>query len=93
MESRQILSYERIDPWLTLKVKEFTKEGYPTITEDYLWRFLVSFSWKRTTPEHYYQQIKQIVRITVNDYLDFASLEAQVYQVESLSEMDLEGLL
>lgn len=92
-ESPQVLSYERIEPWLSLKVKEFAKLGYPYISEEDLWNLLTRFRWKRTVPEHYYQQIKQIVTLTPNDYLDFASLEAQVYQVQSLDEMNLDGLL
>ncbi|MGX7419652.1 post-transcriptional regulator [Carnobacterium gallinarum] len=92
-QKKPIISYERIEPWLALKVKEFAKLGYPYISEDDLWNFLISFRWKRATPDHYYQQIKQIVTLTPNDYLDFASLQAQIYQVESLEEMDLDGLL
>lgn len=87
------VEYERYTPWLSLKIKEFHRLGYSQINEEDLWRYLTRFSWKRKTPEHYYQQISQICKLSPNDYLDFASLEAQIYKVDSLDLMEIDDLL
>lgn len=73
--------YAKYEPWLKLKMQEFNQMGYHQINEEDLWKYVTNFCWKRIKPAHYYQQINDIMRITPNQYLDFAALEAQVYKV------------
>ncbi|WP_407392104.1 post-transcriptional regulator [Carnobacterium jeotgali] len=82
----------KYEPWVNLKIREFNQLGYHQINEEDLWKFVVQFCWKRAVPEHYYQQINDIMKITPNHYLDYAALEAQVYKVTSLDDMNLEDL-
>ena len=86
------LHFNSLQPWINLKIIEFHRLGYTEIKIDDLWRYLKNFRWKKKMPVHYYQQIKEILSLKPNHYLDFASLEAQVYKVPSLDEMDLEDL-
>ncbi|SFH77285.1 post-transcriptional regulator [Pisciglobus halotolerans] len=86
------LYFDSLKPWIDLKVKEFHHLGYPQITTEDIWRYLKTFRWKKEIPVHYYQQINDILNLMPNHYLDFASLEAQVYQVRSLDEMNLNDL-
>ena len=85
--------FKKVEPWLNLKVTEFHLLGYKQISQDDLWRYLVLCSWKRTIPTYYYQQIQQIMRLTPNDYLDFASVEVLVSPISSLEDMDINDLL
>lgn len=84
--------YKKMEPWLDLKLKEFHKLGYNQIYLEDLWRYVKTFCWKNEIPAHYYQQISYIMALTPNDYLDFASLEAQVYLITDLDEMNLDDL-
>lgn len=85
--------FKKIEPWLNLKINEFSLLGYKQIGQEDLWRYLISFSWKKNVPSHYYQQIQYIMQLTPNDYLDFASVEALVSPIDSLEEMDIDDLL
>lgn len=85
--------FKKIEPWLNLKINEFSLLGYGQIGQEDLWRYLISFSWKKNVPSHYYQQIQYIMQLTPNDYLDFASVEALVSPIDSLEEMNLDDLL
>lgn len=84
--------YTKYKPWLSLKTQEFNQLGYHQISEEDLWNYVVNFCWKKKTPSHYYQQINDIMKITPNNYLDYAAVEAQVYKITSLDEMDFEDL-
>lgn len=82
------VEFSQYEPWIRLKIKEFNRLGYNQITVEDLWRYLKQFCWKHEEPGHYYTGVKQVMEIKPNNYLDFASLEAQI-KVPSLDEMDL----
>ncbi|MER2173524.1 MAG: post-transcriptional regulator [Carnobacterium sp.] len=84
--------YAKYEPWLKLKMQEFNQMGYHQINEEDLWNYVTSFCWKRIRPTHYYQQINDIMKITPNQYLDYAAVEAQVYKVTSLEDMNFDDL-
>lgn len=85
--------YEELLPWFELKVSEFSVEGYPNIEVRDIYLCFKKFVWKHTVPEHYYQRVFDIVRFNVNQYFDFKSLEAQVYQVSSLDDINFDEFL
>ncbi|MCA9765395.1 MAG: post-transcriptional regulator [Carnobacterium sp.] len=85
--------FEKIKPWLNLKTTEFHLLGYTQISQADLWRYLISFSWKKMIPIHYYQQIECIMQLTPNDYLNFASVEALVSPISLLEDMNIDDLL
>lgn len=80
--------FSQYEPWIRLKIKDFNRLGYNQITSEDLWRYLKQFCWKHEEPAHYHAGVKQVMEINPNNYLDFASLEAQV-KVPSLDEMDM----
>lgn len=82
--------YEELRPWFELKVSEFSKEGYSNIEADDLILCFKSFVWKHSIPSYYYQQVADILNASVNQYFDYKSLEAQVYNVSSLEEINFE---
>lgn len=81
------------DVWLNRKQTEFRRKGYNEITVEDLWDYCVNFLWKHEEPTRYYQKVNDILSITLNDYFNYASLKAQVYNVSSLDEMELDDLL
>lgn len=89
LEEHSIPQFEKIEPWLNLKIKEFQLLGYQQISQADLWHYLISFCWKKSVPAHYYQQIQEIMSLTPNDYLDFASIEALISPAVSLEEMEI----
>ena len=66
-------------------------EGYSNIETDDLILCFKSFVWKHSIPSYYYQQVADILNASVNQYFDYKSLEAQVYNVSSLEEINFEG--
>lgn len=85
--------YDQLKPWFKLKATEFNQLGYDNIQVDDIYRYFKEFSWKHTVPLHYYQQIRDIMKTTVNHYFDFVALEAQVYKVSSLDEINFDDFL
>lgn len=83
----------RYEVWLQIKQKEFAKNGYEQVTIEDLWNYCVKFLWKNHRPERYHEEVRSIMAIEPNDYFNFASLEAQVYNVSSLEDMQLDDLL
>lgn len=81
------------DVWLNHKLKEFRRQGYDEITVEDLWDYCVNFLWKHKEPDRYHQKVSEIISISLNDYFNYASLKAQVYNVSSLDEMELDDLL
>ncbi|MGB3160771.1 post-transcriptional regulator [Carnobacterium sp.] len=92
MNEHSFSLFKKLEPWLNLKTTEFHLLGYKQISKDDLWRYLTLFSWKRTIPSHYYEQIEHIMQLTPNDYLDFASVEVLVTPSCSLEDMDINDL-
>ena len=85
--------YDQLEPWFKLKATEFNKLGYENIQVDDIYRYFKEFSWKNTVPPNYSQQIRDIIKTTVNHYFDFVALEAQVYKVSSLDEINFDDFL
>ena len=81
------------DVWLKKKLNEFKKHGYNQVSLDDLWEYCIDFMWKHHKPERYYQEVDDIMSINFNDYFNYASLKAQVYNVSSLDEMELDDIL
>ncbi len=80
------------DVWLNIIKDSFAKQGYQEVTIEDLWEFCENFLWKHKRPARYFEKVRDIMAIEPNDYFTYASLKAQVYNVSSLDEIDLEGL-
>lgn len=85
--------YSMYKDWLKLKASEFTRLGYANINEKDLWEYLSTYRWKKGRPKRYHQAVKDIMRITINDYFNFETVKAQVYDVKPMNELDLDGLI
>ncbi|SFK53644.1 Post-transcriptional regulator [Marinilactibacillus piezotolerans] len=89
----QTQAFFNYETWLRMKQEEFLKNGYDQVTVEDLWKYCNTFLWKHARPERYHEEVKAIMEIKVNDYFNFASLEAQIYNVSSLDEMELNDIL
>lgn len=88
-EKKEMFEYE---VWLNIIKDSFAKQGYEQVSTEDLWDYCVSFLWKHREPERYYEKVREIMAIEPNDYFTYASLEAQIYNVSSLDEMNLTDL-
>lgn len=89
----QTHDFFRYEVWLEIKKEEFSDNGYDQVTTEDLWNYCVKFLWKHHRPPRYHEEVKDIMTIEPNDYFNYASLEAQVYNVSSLEDMQLDDLL
>ncbi|MFC6464761.1 post-transcriptional regulator [Marinilactibacillus sp. GCM10026970] len=89
----QTQTFMNYEVWLKMKQEEFSKNGYDQVTIEDLWKYCNTFLWKHIRPERYHEEVKAIMGIGLNDYFNYASLEAQVYNVSSLDEMDFGDIL
>ena len=78
--------------WLNMIKDSFARQGYGKVTTKDLWDYCISFLWKHKRPSRYYEEVKDIMRIEPNDYFTYASLKAQVYNVSSLDELNIDDL-
>lgn len=78
--------------WLNLIKDSFAAQGYEKVTIEDLWDYCISFLWKHKRPKKYFEEVQDIMDIQPNDYFTYASLKAQVYNVSSLDEMNLDDL-
>ncbi len=78
--------------WLNIIKDSFAERGYKEVTTEDLWEFCLNFLWKHKRPSRYFEEVREIMAIEPNDYFTYASLKAQVYNVSSLDEMDLNDL-
>ena len=81
-----------LEYWLRLKVVEFSKLGYDSVSVEDLRHYLNDFLWKRQVPTTKTERIYQIMQITPNDYWDFVLLETQITKVKSLNQINLREL-
>jgi Post-transcriptional regulator len=66
-----------VKPALESKLNEFRMLGYGKITEQELWDFLVKKKWRKVREEtHLYQIVQDILSVHVNEYMNFAAVEA-----------------
>lgn len=87
------IEQDNFDVWVGKKQKDFLKEGYSEISSEDIWEYCTEFKWKRGMPQRYHQKVSDILSLTVNDYFNYASLKAQVYDVASLDDMEIDDLL
>lgn len=78
--------------WLNIIKDSFAECGYKEVTTEDLWEFCLNFLWKHKRPSRYFEEVREIMAIEPNDYFTYASLKAQVYNISSLDEMDLNDL-
>lgn len=78
---------------LTRAVLVFSRSGYENVTTEELWIYLTKFRWRNKHPKRYYQVIRDILKITPNDYFNYIQIKAQVYDVKSMDEYDLSDLI
>lgn len=83
---------EEFDVWLNIIKDSFAKQGYEKVSIEDLWEYCEKFLWKYKQPARYFEKVRDIMAIEPNDYFTYVSLKAQVYNVSSLDEMDLDGL-
>lgn len=88
-DDQNFLNYEI---WVQLKLREFLRLGYGNISEKDLWTYFTTYRWKKGRPEHYHQAVSDIMQATPNDYFNYETLKAQVYEVKSIDQLDLDGL-
>lgn len=89
---QKVSDFALYEYWIGLKQKDFFRFGYDQVTKHDLWQYCTKYLWKHHRPVHYHREVHDILSIEPNDYFTFASLEAQVYNVPSLEEMQLEDL-
>ncbi len=88
-----IIDDDDYEVWLKKKLIEFRQNGYDEISLEDLWEYCTAYKWKHYRPSRYYQIVDDILTITLNDYFNYASLKAQVYNISSLDDMELDDLL
>ena len=93
MMAESTLSFYTYEVWLTSKAKDFEKQGYASVTARDLWNYLISYRWKKGEPSLYYEVVSDIMDITPNQYFNYESVKAQVYDVKSIDKYDLSNLL
>lgn len=80
-------------PYFRSKAQVFAEEGYPAIGWEDVERYFLQFAWKRQMPVRFREQKQAILTLAVNDYFDFERLEATVFKVSPLDEIDIDSLL
>lgn len=93
MAEEKVDHCEELLPWFELKTSQFAKMGYENIAVSDLRACFQNYLWKHAEPQHYYQKVFDIMKLTVNQYFDYESLEAQVYRVASLEEINFDDFL
>lgn len=83
---------EELKPWLLLKLIDFFHAGYETVQLEDLSRYVFQYMWKKEIPESAFERFYQINHISITDYFDFEQIEAQVYRVKTLQELDFSEL-
>lgn len=79
--------------WVRQQVKKFSALGYPNVSSKDLWGYLCDFRWKYDCPSSYKARITDIKKMTPNDYFTYESLNATIYKVPKLDDIDLDGLM
>lgn len=75
---------EKVQPVLSSKLEEFELLGYGTVTEESLWSFLTKKKWKRPSEDiKLFELVEQILKVSVGEYMNFATVEA--FRQEDLS--------
>lgn len=93
MAEEEIAHGDELLPWFELKASEFAEMGYENIGVGDIKACFQNYLWKHVTPSHYYQKVFAVMKLTVNQYFDYESLEAQVYRVASLDEINFDEFL
>ena len=83
---------DRHKTWFHYKVMEFYELGYETISKEDLSHYFLDYKWKKKIPENLYEQIFQINQLSINEYFDFESLEAQTNKEITLEDINLSEL-
>jgi hypothetical protein len=80
-------------PWFLSKSHSLKKQGYNGIEWQDIEEYYKEFAWKREAPKKFSDRIKRIQQLHANDYFDYAKLQATVYDVPPLEEMNIKDLL
>lgn len=80
-------------PWFLSKSQSIKKQGYNGIEWQDIEEYFKDFAWKRQAPKTFRARIQEIKKLHANDYLDYAKLQATVYDVHPLDEMNIDDLL
>lgn len=83
---------DRHKTWFHYKVMEFNELGYETISKEDLSHYFLDYKWKKKIPENLFEQIFQIHQLSINEYFDFESLEAQTNKEITLEDINLSEL-
>ena len=83
---------DRHKTWFHYKVMEFNELGYETISKEDLSHYFLDYKWTKKIPENLYEQIFQINQLSINEYFDFESLEAQTNKEITLEDINLSEL-
>lgn len=83
---------DRHKTWFHYKVMEFNELGYETISKEDLSHCFLDYKWKKKIPENLFEQIFQINQLSINEYFDFESLEAQTNKEITLEDINLSEL-
>ena len=83
---------DRHKTWFHYKVMEFNELGYETISKEDLSHYFLDYKWKTKIPENLFEQIFQINQLSINEYFDFESLEAQTNKEITLEDINLSEL-
>ena len=88
---REILK-NQYKTWLYYKVGEFNDLGYTTIESEDLAHYFADYRWKKSVPDNLFERIFQINQLSINEYFDVESLEAQTNKEISLDDINLSEL-
>ena len=88
---REILK-NQYKTWLYYKVGEFNDLVYTTIESEDLAHYFADYRWKKSVPDNLFERIFQINQLSINEYFDFESLEAQTNKEISLDDINLSEL-
>ena len=83
---------DRHKTWFHYKVMEFNELGYETISKEDLSHYFLDYKLKKKIPENLFEQIFQINQLSINEYFDFESLEAQTNKEITLEDINLSEL-
>lgn len=85
--------FHRLKPALLSKAEEFVILGYEDISIEDLWRFLTEKVWKKPKEGiRVHELVSDVLSLKAGDFMNFATVEAFRSQVDSLEDLENEGI-
>lgn len=84
--------FEDLETWIRFKRLHFLSLGYTKVTMYDLFTYLKKTTWKKGIPKDYYLCVRDIMEVHPNDYFNYVALQATVYNVPDLKDINIEEL-